>query len=89
MTSSCVCQTVKHKPSLTCARLLGQAAAEPAAHVAVKKEEEEATAAARPSEDAHAVGLLDRLAGVRRQRILALSATHTNQKNAQGVRSGA
>ena len=48
---------------VTHARLLGQAAAEPAAPLVVKKEEEAAPAAAGPSEDAHAMGLLDRLAG--------------------------
>lgn len=51
---------------MTHARLLGQAAAGHAAPVAVKKEEEAEPAAAGPSEDAHAVGLLDRLAGARR-----------------------
>ena len=53
---------------MTHALLLGQAAPEPEAPVAVKKEEAAAPAAAGPSEDAHAVGLLDRLAGARHQR---------------------
>jgi len=48
-----------------------QAAAEPAALPgAVKAEEAEPASAAGPSEDAHAVGLLDRLAGAPRRVLL-------------------